>query len=63
MKNGLAMGVTIGGNAAKSGNNTNLLVIMRLGLSQKIGLHSLTDWTRKMETDRNNIQKVFVITV
>ena len=32
---GLEMGVTIGGDAAKNGNNTNLLVIMRVRLSQK----------------------------
>ena len=30
---GLAMGVTIGGDAAKSGKNTDLLVIMRVRLS------------------------------
>ena len=30
------MGVTLGGDADKSGNNTNLLVIMRVRLSQKI---------------------------
>ena len=43
---GLAMGVAIGGAAAKSGKNTNLLVIMRVRLSQKIGLHNLTNRTR-----------------
>ena len=37
-KIGLAMGVTLGGDADKSGNNTNLLVIMRVRLLQKIGL-------------------------
>ena len=31
-KNGLVMGVTIGGDASKRGNNTNLLVIMRVRL-------------------------------
>ena len=42
----LAMGVTIGGDAAKSGKNTHLLVIMRVRLSQKIGLLDLTNRTR-----------------
>ena len=45
-KNGLAMGVRIGGGAAKSGKNTNLLVVMRVRLSQNIGLLDLTNWTR-----------------
>ena len=45
-KIGLAMGVAIGGAAAKSGKNTHLLVIMRVRLSQKIGLHNLTNQTR-----------------
>ena len=40
---GLAMGVTMGGDAAKSGHNTHLLVIMHARLSQKIGLHNLTN--------------------
>ena len=40
---GLAIGVTIGGDAEKGGNNTHLLVIMQVMLSQKIGLHNLTD--------------------
>ena len=39
-KNGQAMGVEIGGDAEKSGKNTNLLVIMRVRLSQKNGPHS-----------------------
>ena len=42
-KVGLSMGVTIGGGAAKSGNNTNLLLIMCVRLSQKIGLLDLTN--------------------
>ena len=45
-KNGLAMGVTIGGNAAKSGNNTHLLVVMRVRLSHIIGLIVLTNQTQ-----------------
>ena len=40
------MGVTIGGDAAKSGKNTHLLVVMRVSLSQKIGLLDLTNRTR-----------------
>ena len=45
-KIGPEMGVTIGGDAAKSGNNTHLLVVMRVRLSQKIGLINLTNCTR-----------------
>ena len=37
------MGVTIGCNAEKIGKNTYLLVIMRVRLSQKIGLLDLTN--------------------
>ena len=37
----LAMGFTIGFDAEKIGNNTHLLVIMRVRLLQKIGLHNL----------------------
>ena len=44
-KNVLAMGVTIGGDAAKSGKNTHLLVIMRVRLSQNIGLLDLKNRT------------------
>ena len=44
-KIGVAMGVKIEGDAAKSGNKTNLLVIMRVRLSQKIGLPDLTNRT------------------
>ena len=32
------MGMTIGGDAEKSGKNTHMLVIMRVMLSQKIGM-------------------------
>ena len=42
-KNELALGVTIGGDAAKSGKNTNLLVIMRVRLLQTISLLNLTN--------------------
>ena len=42
-KNGLAMGVTIGGDAEKSGRNTNLLIMMHTRLSEKISLHNLTN--------------------
>ena len=37
------MGVTIGDDDAKSGKKTHLLVIMRMSLSQKIGLLELTN--------------------
>ena len=40
------MGLTIGGDAAKSGKNTHLLVVMRMMLSQNIGLLDLTNRTR-----------------
>ena len=42
---GLAMGVTIGGDATKIDKNTKLLVIMRMGILQKIGLLDLTNQT------------------
>ena len=45
-KIGLAMGMKIGGDTTKIGNNTHLLVTMRVRLSQKIGLLDLTNWTR-----------------
>ena len=38
IKIGLAMGMTIGGDVEKSGKNTHMLVIMRVMLSQKIGM-------------------------
>ena len=37
------MGVTIGVDAAKSGKNTHLAVMMCVRLSQKIGLLNLTN--------------------
>ena len=45
-KNGLSMGVTIGGDAGKSGKNTNLLVIISVRLSQKIVRLDLTNQTQ-----------------
>ena len=45
-KIGLAMGVTTGSDAAKSGKKTHLLVVMRVRLSQKIGLIDLTNRNR-----------------
>ena len=42
-KNELTMGVTIVGDAAKSGKNNHLLIVMRVRLSQKIGLLDLTN--------------------
>ena len=54
-KNGLAMGVTIGGDAEKSGNNTHLLVIMRVRLSQKI---SLLDMTNRIRFKKGNGWKI-----
>ena len=40
------MRVTIWGDAAKSGKNTNLLVIMHVMILQKTGLLDLKNWTR-----------------
>ena len=48
------MGVTIGDNASKNGKNTHLLVIMCVRLSQKIGLHNLTNRT---QIKKGNSQK------
>ena len=44
------MGVEIGGAAAKIGNKTPLLVIMRMRLLQKIGLQNLKNrtWFKKV---------------
>ena len=58
------MEVKIGGDAGKIGKNTHLVVIMRVRLSQKIGLHNLKNRTRfKKETAINNTQKVFAVNV
>ena len=57
------MGVTIGVDAAKSGNNTHLLVIMRGRLSQKISLINSINWTQlKKINGSKNEQKVCAIT-
>ena len=40
---GLAMGVTIWGDDAKSGKNTHLLVVMHVSLLYKSGLIDLTN--------------------
>ena len=62
-KIGLAKGVTIGGNAAKSGKNTHLLVVMCVRLPQNIGLPDLTNRTRfKKETAIKYVRKVCGIT-
>ena len=45
-KIGIAMGATIGDADAKRGKNTHLLVIMRVRISQKIGLHNLMNQTQ-----------------
>ena len=45
-KNGLAMGVSIPGDAEKSGKNIPLLVIMQVRVSQNIGLLDLTNRTQ-----------------
>ena len=60
---GLAMGVKLGGNAAKSVKNTHFLAIKRVKISQKIGLLDLMSRTQfKKEMARKNIQKVWAIT-
>ena len=46
------MGATLGGNAAKSGKNTILLVIMRVGLLEKIGPLNLTNRTGLKKVNR-----------
>ena len=57
------MGVKIGGDATKIVKNTNLLVIMRVRLSHKIGLLDFTNWNQfKKYTARKYVWKVFVIT-
>ena len=45
-KIGIVMGVKIGGDADKSGNDTHLLVVMHVRLLQKIGPLDLTNRTR-----------------
>ena len=55
----LAMGVTIGGDAAKSGKNTILLVIMHVRLSQKISLLRLekSDSIQKRKQHKTTYKK------
>ena len=59
------MGVAIGGDAAKSGKNTNLLVINVCEAIAESRSHNLTNRTRfeKRQQLRNNIRKVFASTV
>ena len=49
------MGVLIGGDTAKNGNNTNLLLIMRVRLLQKIGL---LDLTKRIRFKKENGYKI-----
>ena len=57
------MEVSIGGAAAKNDKNAYLLLIMRVRLSHKIGLHNLMNHNRfQKETARNNVQNVFANT-
>ena len=52
--------MTIGGTAAKSGKNTHLVVIMRVRLSLKIGLHNLTNQDcKKIERARKTYKKYY----
>ena len=48
--------MTIGIDAARSGNNTHLLVIMRMRLSKKIGLIDLMNWTRLKKINGQKIR-------
>ena len=60
---GLVMVVKIGGDAAKSGKNTNLSVVMGVRLLQKMHLLELTNWTWfKKETAIKYVRKVCPIT-
>ena len=52
------MGVTIGDDAVKSGTNTNLLVVMRWRLSQKISLLDLTNCNRFKIKELENKYKI-----
>ena len=54
------MGLTIRSDAAKNGKNTNLLVVMRVRLSQKIGLINLSNLTRFKE---GNCYKICTISM
>ena len=54
---GLVMEVTIGGDSDKSVDGNNLLVIMRVMLSHKIGLLDSTNHTRFKKGNRYRIDK------
>ena len=57
------MGVEIGGDAAKIGKNTHLLVIMRVRLPQKlVFLNWRIRLDPKKETSINNVRKLWTIT-
>ena len=56
----LAMEVTIGGDAAKSGKDTHLLVVMRMRLLHKIGPIHLINWTQFKKGNRYKIHKKIV---
>ena len=54
------MGVTIGCDAAKSGKNTHLLVVIRMRIFQKIGLLDLTNHNRFKKVNGYKIRKKIV---
>ena len=57
------MELTIGGDAAKIGKNNHLLVIIRVRLSQKIGLLDLKKQTQfKKVNSQKKVRKLCVIT-
>ena len=58
----LAMGITIGGDSDKSGNNTHLLLLMRMRLSEIFVLISLTNQTQFKKGNGQKLRmKVFLI--
>ena len=54
------MGVKIGGDDAKSGKNTNLLVIMYVRLSQKISLHNFPNqnWFKNENSWKKHMKNI-----
>ena len=50
------MGVKMGGDAAKSGKNTHLLVLIRVRLSHNIGLLDLTNRTQSKKVNGYKIR-------
>ena len=57
------MGVKIGVDAIKIGNNTHLLVVISVRILQKIGRLNLTNWTWFKEGNGYKyVHKVFAIT-